>query len=128
MRIWKKSWIYTVKALVLKIKYKISSVKVFLVWILLKMLWICIQSSIKTIKVNLITAVSICWLNNHVIHNDVAFDIRSLIFLHFRLRNLSESILICGILKQNLHFVHFEFCRCDLNWVWLAFLISCWLF
>ena len=102
---------------------------------MLEVLRIGIQSPIETMKVNLITAISICGLNNHVVHGEVAFDIRSLIFLHFRLRNLFESGVPAGrtvlvfncILKQNLYFVHLEFCRSDLNWVWLTILISCWL-
>ena len=90
------------------------------------MLRICIQSPIEAVKVNyLITAVSISGLNNHVVHNEIAFDIRSLIFLHFGLRHLFESGLVSSILKQNLHFVHLEFCRSDLDWVWLTFAVSC---
>ena len=80
------------------------------------MLRICIQSPIEAVKVNyLIAALSISGLNNHVVHNEVAFDIRSLIFLHFGLRHLSESGLFSSILEQNLHFVHLEFCRSDLD-------------
>jgi hypothetical protein len=90
------------------------------------MLRICIQSPIEAVKVNyLIAALSISGLNNHVVHNEVAFDIRSLIFLHFGLRHLSESGLFSSILKQNLHFVHLEFCRSDLDRVWLTFVESC---
>ena len=127
MKSWKR-WVYTVKGIRFKGKYDIASDKVFLVWILLKMLRICIQSPIEAVKVNyLIAALSICWLYNHVVHNEVAFDIRSLIFLYFGLRNLSESSPISSILKQNLYFVHLEFCRSDLDWVWLNFAISCWL-
>ena len=93
------------------------------------MLRICIQSPIEAVKVNyLIAALSISRLNNHVVHNEVAFDIRSLIFLQFGLRNLSESILFSGILEQNLHFVHLEFCRSDLDRVRLTFALSCCLF
>ena len=93
------------------------------------MLRICIRSPIEAVKVNyLIAALSISGLNNHVVHNEVAFDIRSLIFLHFGLRHLSESSLFSSILKQNLHFVHLEFCRSDLDWVRLTFVVSCCLF
>ena len=93
------------------------------------MLRICIQSPIETVKVNyLIATVSISGLNNHVVHNEIAFDIRSLIFLHFGLRHLSESGLFSSILEQNLHFVHLEFCRSDLDWVRLTFVESCCLF
>ena len=76
-------------------------------------------------KINLITAVPVCRLNNHIVHNEVALDVWRLIFLHFGLRNLPQFVAICCILKQNLHFVHLEFCRCDLNWIWLVFLVSC---
>ena len=76
-------------------------------------------------KINLITTLSICWLNKHIVHNEVAFNIWGLIFLYFRLRNLSEIVLINSILKQNLHFGHLEFCRSDLDWIWLDFAISC---
>ena len=90
------------------------------------MLRICIQSPIETVKVNhLIAAVSSSGLNNHVVHNEVAFDIWSLIFLNFRLRNLSVIVLVNSILKQNLNFAHLEFCRSDLDWIWLDFAISC---
>ena len=76
-------------------------------------------------KINLITAVTVCRLNNHIVHNEVALDVWRLIFLHFGLRNLPQIVAIGSILKQNLHFVHLEFCRCDLNWIWLVFLVSC---
>jgi hypothetical protein len=77
------------------------------------------------VKINLITAVTVCRLNNHIVHNEVALDVWRLIFLHFGLRNLPQIVAIGSILKQNLHFVHLEFCRCDLNWIWLVFLVSC---
>ena len=76
-------------------------------------------------KINLITTLSICWLNNHIVHNEVAFDIWGLIFFYFRLRNLSVIVLVNSILKQNLIFAHLEFCRSDLDWIWLDFAISC---
>ena len=71
------------------------------------------------------TTLSICWLNNHIVHNEVAFYIWGLIFFYFRLRNLSIIVLVNSILKQNLHFAHLEFCRSDLDWIWLDFAISC---
>ena len=75
-------------------------------------------------KINLITTLSICWLYNHIVHNEVAFNIWGLIFLNFRLRNLSINVLVNSILKQNLHFAHLEFCLSDLDWIWLDFAIS----
>jgi hypothetical protein len=63
------------------------------------------------VKINLITAVTVCRLNNHIVHNEVALDVWRLIFLHFGLRNLPQIVAIGSILKQNLHFVHLEFCR-----------------
>ena len=85
------------------------------VQIVLKVLGIRSQHSIEAVEIHLIAALSISGLNNHVVDNEIAFNIRSLIFLHFRLRQLSESSLIGGILEQNLHFVHLEFCRSDLD-------------
>ena len=93
------------------------------------MLRICIQNPIEAVKVTyLIAALSISGLDDHVVHNEIAFDIRSLIFLHFGLRHLYESGIFSGILKQNLHFVHLEFCRSDLDRVRLTFVESCCLF
>ena len=79
-------------------------------------------------KINLITAVTVCRLNNHIVHNEVALDVWRLIFLHFGLRNLPHIVAIGSILKQNLHFVHLEFCRGYLERVRLGFPSCCLVF
>ena len=98
---------------------------------LLKMLRIVIQYSIKTFEINLIAAISICRLNNNVINSSgatqlrwykIVFYVRCLVFLHFRLWNLSVFWSFCVILKQNLNLAHLDFCRGDLDRVGLSFI------
>ena len=98
--------------------------------LLLKMLRVVIQYSIKTFEVNLIATISICGLNNNVIHSSVAaqlrcyeivFDVRCLVLFHFRLGNLSVFRSFSSVMKQNLNLAHLDFCRGDLDRVGLSF-------
>ena len=111
--------------------------------ILLKMLRIGIEHSVKALKIHVVAAVPVCWLNNDVVHHEVTFDIRDLIFFYFWQWSLSKSGVPAGqigtisrypatvlassscILEQNLNFAHLEFCRGDLDRAWSIFIITC---
>ena len=102
--------------------------------ILLKMLRIGIEHSVKALKIHVVAAVPVCWLNNDVVHHEVTFDIRDLIFFYFWQWSLSKSGVPAGrtglapsscILEQNLNFAHLEFCRVDLDRAWSIFIIAC---
>ena len=90
--------------------------------LLLKMLRIVIQYSIKTFEINLIAAISICRLNNNVIHHEIVLDVRCLVLFHFRLGNLSIFWSFSSVMKQNLNLAHLDFCRGDLDRVGLSFI------
>ena len=102
-----------------------------------------IEHSVKALKIHIVAAVSVCWLNNDVVHHEVTFDIQNLIFFYFGKWSLSESGVPAGqigtisrypatglassgrILEQNLNFAHLEFCRGGLDRAWSIFIITC---
>ena len=102
--------------------------------ILLKMLRIGIEHSVEALKIHVVAAVPVCWLNYDVVHHEVTFDIRDLIFFNFWQWSLSKSGVPAGctglassscILEQNLNFAHLEFCRGDLDRAGSIFIIAC---
>ena len=76
-------------------------------------------------KIHIIAAIPICWLNYNVVHHKATLYIWNLILFYFWKWSLSEMISSVFILIKNLNFVHLEFCRGYLERVRLVFIPTC---
>jgi len=72
-------------------------------------------------KIHIIAAVPICWLDDDIVHHEATLNIWNLVFFNFRKWCLSKMISSVCILIKNLNFVHLEFCRGYLERVRLGF-------
>ena len=79
------------------------------------------KHSIQAVEINLITALSICWLDDDIVHHEVVLDIGGLVLLHLRLRNLSVVPSFSVVLENELDLAHLDFSRSDLDRVRLSF-------
>ena len=105
----------------------------FRIQIVLKVRGIGSQHSIEAVEVNLVAALSVCWLDDDVVHHEVVLDIGGLVLLHLGLGNLpvvpSFSIVLVNKLNssgaaQLRCFTHLDFSRSDLDRVRLSFVDS----
>ena len=79
-------------------------------------------------KIHIIAAVPICWLDDDIVHHETTLDVWNLVFFCFWKWCLSKMISSVFILIKNLNFVHLEFCRGYLERVRLGFPSCCLVF